>query len=262
MRRKKQHEPENHERWLVSYADFITLLFAFFVVLYATSTQNAEKEKKFEESIREELKLPSSSGPLPGSGAGGLSQQAGGGRQIIASAAGDPDEKVVAQQGQLVRSGELQERIERKIASSMSSGEQTAIGPLRHDAIGVRMTLAASSFFPSGSAKIKRSALSTLDKVADLVKPNDYRVLIEGHTDDLPLPQDSNFESNWELASARATAVVRYFAKVHRVNPKRLAALSYADQRPLVPNVSEQNRAQNRRIEILILTGDNPYEEF
>lgn len=249
--KRKAHEHENHERWLVSYADFITLLFAFFVVMYATSTQNTEKEKKFENSIRENFKLPSS----PGGGAMG----GNGANSQDGEASGSGPDKAHAN---LVRAAELQEKYEKKISEQNDEDLKKIAASLRHDAIGVRMSLAASSFFPSGSAKIKPSALRTLNKLGELLKNSSYRVLVEGHTDDQPVAKDSGYESNWELGSARATQVVRYLAKVSGVDPQRMAAMSYADQRPLVKNTSEENRAKNRRIEILILTGDNPYDDF
>ncbi len=268
VRRKKAHEePENHERWLVSYADFITLMFAFFVVLYATSTQNADKEKKFEKSIREEMKMPGEPSGGSGGQGGGLAGANGGLGSSLSRAANPnmPDPQGGERQhNRMVASAELQEKIENKLASAAEvKGLQEAVGSLRSDAVGVRMSLAASSFFPSGSAKLKKESLQTLDKVADILKSTKYRLLIEGHSDDQPLAPGSGFETNWELSSARASQVIRYLAKVHSIDPKRMAAMSYADQRPVVPNTTEANRAKNRRIEILILTGDgSQYEDF
>lgn len=253
VKRKSPEEHENHERWLVSYADFITLMFAFFVVMYATSTQNEEKEKQFEESIRERFHLPS-----PGGGGSG----AGTGARQLANVSSDQESAADRTQARLVESAETQEALEKNLFSKMSQEElKRSISSLRHDALGVRMSLAASSFFPSGSAKLKREALPTLDKIGSILKDLRYKLLIEGHTDDQPLSKESPFESNWELSSARATQVIRYFEKLHGISPKRMAAMSYADQKPIVPNNSEENRAKNRRIEILIITGDNPLED-
>lgn len=267
VKRKAHEEHENHERWLVSYADFITLLFAFFVVLYATSTQNTEKEKKFEKSIREEMKMPSEEGSGVNGSGGGLAGANGGlGSSMSRNANPNmPDPQgPPAYHNRVVASAELQEKLENKMASAMAQQELKSIGTLRHDAIGVRMSLAAETFFPSGSAKLKKDALQTLDKIAEMLKSTSNRLLIEGHTDNVPLAPGTGFETNWELSSARASQVIRYLAKVHGINPKRMAAMSYADQRPLVPNDSPENRAKNRRIEILILNGENgsPYDEF
>lgn len=234
MRKQKHPEHENHERWLVSYADFITLLFAFFVVLYATSTQNQEKQKNFESSIRSKMRISA-----PGSGG-----PAG------ASFGMDPIDLFHKNN---VGNGELQDYVEKLLQKTLTEDERKLnVGGLRHDVSGVRISLAAASFFPSGSAKLRRPALGSLDKIAKFLKGAPHKIVIEGHTDDLPL-SSSEFETNWELGSVRATSVVRYLIKVHQFDPKRLSAVSYADTRPLVPNTTPENRAKNRRIEILIV---------
>lgn len=261
-RRKAHEEHENHERWLVSYADFITLMFAFFVVLYATSTQNAEKEEKFEKSIREELSMPATGSGGQGGGLAGANGGLGSSMSKNANPNMPDPEGASKQHSRMVASADLQEKIEEKISSSGEALKE-AVGNLRHDAVGVRMSLAASSFFPSGSAKLKRESLQILDKVAEILKSTPHKLLIEGHSDNQPVAPGSGFETNWELSSARASQVIRYLEKVHGINPKRMAAMSYADQRPVVPNTTDANRAKNRRIEILILSGDGAqYEEF
>lgn len=241
-RRRRHEEHENHERWLVSYADFITLLFAFFVVMYATSTNNEEKQKSFEESVRANLKL------------GFVSQSSGQG------SANNNGELVVPElinpiDGFPRRGGptEVQDYVARQIDKNLTKEEkEQAIVKVHHDVMGARISLAASSFFPSGQTKIKMSSLKILGRLAEILKNTDRRIVIEGHTDDRPI-DSPEFASNWELASLRATSVVRYLIKYQGVPASRLAAISYADQKPLVPNDSDENRAKNRRIEILIL---------
>lgn len=260
MTRRKsnvEHEHENSERWLVSYADFITLLFAFFVVMYATSTQNSEKEKKFESSIRESMRLPQSGGEGGAGGGSGASAAA-----AAASELGAASDTMMQTQGRLAGNADVQEKIEKSVQEKLGPENGQVVTSLRHDLFGVRMSLAASTVFPTGSAKMKREALPTLDKIAAILKQQPYKMLIEGHTDDQPIAEGSEFASNWELASARATQVVRYLVKVHGIPADKLAAVSYADQRPLTPNVDEESRAKNRRIEILFITGDSPYDEF
>ncbi len=242
MARKRHEEHENHERWLVSYADFITLLFAFFVVLYATSNQNEEKEKKFEESIRHELKI---------SGGGG---QTGGSPNT-----GNPpslNDPIDLLQQKRIGNEDLQETIEKLIDKTMSDEEKKkTINSVRHDSVGVRVSLAASTFFPSGSTKLRLPALKSLDKVAEILKKSNRPVIIEGHTDSDQV-MGGMFESNWELASLRATTVVRYLIKIHKMDGRQLSAISYADQRPVVANSSETNKSLNRRIELLIVNTD------
>lgn len=242
---KKNEEHENHERWLVSYADFITLLFAFFVVMYATSSANEEKQKTFEESIKLNLHLI---------GSGGGSKDSD-----LESAIGELSMPV----GNFPRKGgprEVEDFVERSLDKSMGGAQkQKAIQDVYHDAVGVRISLAAATFFPEGSAKLKMSALESLDKVADILKTNTKRIIIEGHTDDVPMT-GSLFPSNWELAAGRATAVVRYLVKYHQLDAKRFVALSYADQKPIVPNDTEEHRSMNRRIEVFIVTDEAKVE--
>ncbi|HEX7674741.1 MAG TPA: OmpA family protein [Bdellovibrio sp.] len=247
IRRNRKHEEhENHERWLVSYADFITLLFAFFVVMYATSNSNSEKQKDFEDSIKLNFHLM---------GKGGSDENSDSIENSLA--------ELVMPLGSFPKKGgsrEAADYVERSLDKSMT-GEQkkSAIQDIYHDAVGVRVALTASTFFQPGSAKLKMSALPSLDKVAEVLKSNDKRVIIEGHTDDTPI-EDSQFPSNWELAGGRASAVVRYFVKYHKLDPKRFVSISYGDQKPMVPNDTEEHKAMNRRIEILIVTDDKKAE--
>jgi chemotaxis protein MotB len=244
-RRQKHEEHENYERWLVSYADFITLLFAFFVVLYATSSQNEEKEKKFEDSIRAQFKMVGNVGDSQSQTGGMLGQ-------VI-----DP---IDVFQNKNVGNGELEDYVQRIIQKNMSEEERKlAIGGLRHDSMGVRISLAASTFFPVGSSKLRLPALRSLDKVANILKASGRRLIIEGHTDNQQIV-GGQIDSNWELASLRATSVVRYLIKYHGIESKRLAAISYADTKPLVPNTTDENRAKNRRIEILIVNNNSADE--
>lgn len=243
--KKKHEEHENHERWLVSYADFITLLFAFFVVMYATSNSDLEKQKQFEESVRTELKISA--------GAGG---GAGGGKEL----GGDIVPELVNPVDNFPRRGgpdEVRDYVERQLQRHLTKEErQQYIQEVRSDALGARVTLAGSAFFPSGETKLLKSSLEVLDRVAEILKKTDRKVMIEGHTDNQPIAS-AQFPSNWELAGARAASVVRYLIKYKAFEGARLGAISYADQRPRVENDTEENRNKNRRIEILI-TNNQP----
>ncbi|KYG66858.1 chemotaxis protein MotB [Bdellovibrio bacteriovorus] len=242
---KKHEEHENHERWLVSYADFITLLFAFFVVMYATSSANEEKQKQFEDSIKMELRL---------SGGGGNTNRTAIEETMLELKM--PLGSFPAKGG----SGEAQDYVERSLNKSMGSDEKkNSIQDVYSDAVGVRIALAASTFFPAGSAKLKMSALGALDKVAEVLKSNNKRVIVEGHTDDTPI-EGSIYPSNWELAAGRSSAVIRYFVKYHSIDAKRFISLSYGDQKPIVPNDTEEHRSMNRRIEVFIITDDKKAE--
>jgi chemotaxis protein MotB len=129
---------------------------------------------------------------------------------------------------------------------------KSAITGLRHDRSGVRIMLPAANLFPSGSSKLRLPALQSLDRIAEILKLSNREIVIEGHTDNQALVSGT-MESNWELGSLRATSIVRYLMKYHKIPGDQLSAASYADQRPLAPNDTESNRAKNRRIEIFIL---------
>jgi chemotaxis protein MotB len=237
MRKSHQEEPENHERWLVSYADFITLLFAFFVVLYATSSQNEEKEKKFENSIRASFKMIGGLGDK-------MNNSGGPSGNII-----DPEDVL---QRKRVGNEELEVVIDRMLAKNLSAAERKdSLNGVRHEPGGVRIILSANSLFPTGSAKLRLPALKSIDKIAAILKLSNRSFVIEGHTDDQP--SGGNYDSNWDLASIRATSILKYLVRVHKMDPSRLSAASYADQRPLAPNTTAENRSKNRRIEILIV---------
>lgn len=243
-RRDEHEEHENHDRWLVSYADFITLLFAFFVVMYATSSNDQEKQKSFEQSVRTNLKLvgPGSTNNLADTGDGNV-----GGH--------DSANVLIPIEGFPPRGGpgETQEYIGRVIDKNLSPSEKEKIQELRHDAVGVRIELASSQFFLPGGVKLRTSALSALDKVAGILKESDKRIVIEGHTDNTPVAAGAPYESNWELSSLRATSIVRYLVKYHGIDPARISAMSYADTRPLSSNRTPEGRARNRRIEIYLI---------
>lgn len=236
MARKKHVEHENHERWLVSYADFITLLFAFFVVLYAMSSRNIEKEKKLENTMKAQFAMSGGEGNFGGTGG-------------IMGNLIDPLESLRNQQAS---NAEVMDAVKRLLTMNMSPEDQAAsISSIDYDENGVRITLKASEFFPSGSQKLKLPALKSLDKIADVLRQTNRKIVIEGHTDDQPFKGQSA-DSNWELAALRATSVVRYLVKFHKIDAAKISATSFGDQRPLVPNVDEESREKNRRIEIVV----------
>ncbi len=250
-KRNKHEEHENHDRWLVSYADFITLLFAFFVVMYATSTNNQDKQKSFEKSVRMNLKL-SGGGEGADTDAGqGLLGAGSENKDVIIPLEGFPKGK---------GPGETQDYINRFVEKKMDATTKESIQNIRHDAVGVRISLASAQFFNAGGTKLKVTSLKTLDAIAALLKESDRKIIIEGHTDNTSVGKNSPFETNWELGALRATSIVRYLLKYHQFDPKRLAAISYADTRPLKSNDTDENRSQNRRVEIYIVMDDKESE--
>lgn len=248
IRKKNKHEQhENHERWLVSYADFITLLFAFFVVMYATSTNNVDKQKEFENSVRANLHLVQGSGGS-NSGTGGS----------VSSAINEAMQELNQPIDTFPKNGsakEIKDFLQRKLEKNGDSNLKSSVSELKHEWYGVRMSLAASSFFDAGSYKLKLSSLQIIDELMKNLESSNNRIIIEGHTDNLPI-KSNNVESNWELSSLRATSVVRYLIKYHKMDPTKITAAAYADTKPIAPNDSEENRSKNRRIDFLIISDD------
>lgn len=236
--RKKHEEHENHERWLVSYADFITLLFAFFVVLYSTSSKNEEKEKSFEESVRAEMKLA-----VVSRGQGGQS----GGDSIFGDLMNPLD--------QFPKRGgpaEIHDYLERQLRRRLTAEERKKYGiEVRHDGTGARISFSTGSLFAPGSVKLKKTSMEALHIIGGILAEADKKVMVEGHTDADELTS-SDLPSHWELGSLRATTVVRYLIQAQKMEASRLAAVSYGDQMPLVPNTTEANKSRNRRIDLLI----------
>ncbi len=225
-RRDKLDSHENLERWLLTYADLITLLLAFFVVMYSMSQVDAKKFGKVAEALNGVLK---------------------GGESIVKTQA-DPKKTGhgLLQIGNLKM---IQKQIEERFKEINRQGEIKTEVTER----GLVVHIMESALFKASSATLQPRALQVLDLIAAKVKGLPNHVRIEGHTDDQPI-NTSVYPTNWELSSARATAVVRYFTNTHGISPERISALGYGEYRPVKPNNSIENRAQNRRVDVVILT--------
>ncbi len=248
MARKKIHEEhENHERWLVSYADFITLLFAFFVVMYSLSSVNEGKYRVLSDSLISAFKeSPTSDRLVPLSGKPGE----------ILDGTGKPIGKSVTQP----HSADTPERKQaaarmKKVAKSVLDAMQPLIknGQVRvtQSPRGVTVEINASVLFNSGDAVLQTASTETLAAVADVLRGVENEIQVEGHTDNIPINSPA-YPSNWELSSARAGSVVRLFSEMG-VPAERMVAIGYADNRPLDTNASPDGRARNRRVNVLIL---------
>ncbi len=238
-KRKKHEEHENHERWLVSYADFITLLFAFFVVLYATSNQDLTKAKEFEGSLRSSIKMG----------------QFGGGHNPINLETGS----MIAPLGTQMKDAspiDLQSYYQQKVKSKLNVEERgVVLQDLIYDKNGVRIRLAGSNIFRPGETEINPEAtvaIVALGKVAAIIKSSKRKIVVEGHTDNQQIAPNGIVNSNWELGALRATSIVRFFIKGFNIPPDKISAMSYSDTRPISDNNTLEGRAENRRIEIFV----------
>jgi len=245
-RRPYREEHESTERWLVSYADFITLLFAFFVVMYSLSSVNEGKYRILSESLMQAFR--SASVNTEGQKVTAPSAVIVGNpiAQPIKLPGAPPDKRVVAR-----------ERAARKM-HDMASSIRRVLEPLTGDgqirvtegAFGVTVEINASVLFSPGEAVLGSEASAALRAVAGVIAASEFPVMVEGHTDSNPI-NTQRFPSNWELSSARASSVVRLFIE-NGLSPYRLTAAGYADQRPIADNDTDAGRARNRRVAIML----------
>lgn len=252
-RRHKEEEHENHERWLVSYADFITLLFAFFVVMYAISSVNEGKYRVMSDSISSAFRN------IPGSTSGAtIAVNPGAAAPItIPTKRNLPNVKtdvVQTQKKEKLRS--IAKDLNQALAPLVAQGQVK----VTEGALGITVDIDASLLFASGDARLDIVAQRALIAVAQILAPTDFPIMVEGHTDNTPI-NTAQFPSNWELSGVRAASVVRLFIDAG-MDPRRLSVAGYADQRPVADNASPDGRQRNRRVAITIesRTPDNPVE--
>lgn len=245
--RKKQHVHINHERWMVSFADFMTLLFALFVVLFAISTVDQQKLEQVSDSLDQAFGVMDAKGSQ-------LLESNPESMQAIPPilAPTSPLPPVEAGKDDVVgeEQNSLLDRLERVIADNPNLD---AAVQLRQESRGFVLQLNDTRFFASGSADIRPAILPELKRVAEQLKGFSQPVRIEGHTDNVPINGGSIYPSNWELSSARATSVMRYLLKHAGLGPSQFSVAGYGEFRPIDKNTTEQGRARNRRVDIVIL---------
>lgn len=234
MAKHKHEEHENHERWLVSYADFITLLFAFFVVMYSISSVNVGKYRTVSESIKAALNPivspPSTPTPLT------LSTN----KQAL-TAPDAPGSKEVAI------------RKLRNLVKGIKASPQMALVRITEKVNGdIVITIPDQLLFNSGEAAVRSEALPFLEGLSTAIVELNRHTRVEGHTDNVPI-RTAQFPSNWELSAARAVMVVRVLSELFAVPSDHLAAVGHADTRPITANLDGEQRAKNRRVEVVIL---------
>src|SRR5690554_5341170 len=242
MRRYRDDEPVNNERWMVSYADFITLLFAFFVVMYSISSVNEGKYKVLTDSLMGVFnQTPKTLEPI----------QLGDQLPRVPSV---PETPVDARQmGSAAAEGSAQDPLE-SIADAMQAafGELISIGDLRVHAneLWIEIELSSSLLFPSGDALPLNSAFDLIERIAGILAPYDNPIHVEGFTDNLPI-RSRLYPTNWELSAARAATVVRMLS-AGGIEAGRLAAVGYGEHRPIADNSTEAGRRANRRVVLLV----------
>lgn len=256
MARKQKHEEhENLERWLVSYADFITLLFAFFVVMYSISQINEGKYRVLSDSLINAFKnAPTSTTPISpamrldasGKGQAG-SPQAVALKQTVFVRKNDPVLEAKRKQQTEKMKGIAKDIL--KVMEALMKDGQVKVSQSAH---GIAIEINASLLFASGQASLEEKSIKALRAVGKVLAevPNDIQV--EGFTDTTPI-NTLAYPTNWELSSARASSVVRLFAE-SGVQPERLVAVGYGEFRPIDSNSTAEGRARNRRVTVMILS--------
>jgi len=248
-RAKKQAAPENHERWLVSYADFITLLFAFFVVMFASSQTDKSKAKQVSDSVREALEnggVPSAvreilGGTVDEKGKGNAQMRGPGGAQRSQKETKPPAPEV----GELLPSLQF---LSQELNEEIKSGKIE----LRLEPRGLVVSLREAAFFPSGGDSVDQGSLSSIQKVAGVLRTLPNPVRLEGHTDSVPI-HTARFRNNWELSAARSITMLDVLSVKLQLPAGRFSVAGYADTAPVASNDDAEGRARNRRVDIVIL---------
>ncbi len=258
-KRSESHEEhENHERWLITYADMITLLMAFFIMLFAMSQLDLAKFKEFQQGFasqvsNSDINLVSDGGP------GVLDGSAGTQEDLLKQA-----EQVLNAQAKedLARKHERDQLldVERKFIQLVrAAGIEHKVGfRLEHRGLVVSI-VSDDVLFEVGSADLRGEGRKVLNGLAGVLRDMPNHVAVEGHTDNVPI-SGGLYRDNWVLSTARATSVLSYLLDDDALSPSRASAAGYADQRPVAANTTSQGRAANRRVEIVILSSTAPKE--
>ena len=247
----------SHERWLVSYADFITLLFAFFVVLYAFARADQKKQVQVSESIDQAFRAL---GVFPQaarkSSCGARGACSGKTASTDAKGSDQPQIPMNIVMGEDVMAPAAVrddlEHMRRELTQTLSNQVATHTVSIQMGHDGLIISLREAGFFNSGSAEPKPGAIPTIEHIADALSRSAYALRIEGHTDNIPI-HSSAYDSNWELSSARATRIARILLATGSIHAEKLSAAGYAEFHPVASNDTAEGRALNRRVDIVIL---------
>jgi chemotaxis protein MotB len=260
MARKKHHEEGhvNHERWLVSYADMITLLMVLFVVLYAMG----QTDKNKLDALRTSLQRAFSVEVLRGAEATSLKGSTGAAivpplvplavtQEVMAvTGATVPDPRMVQ------ALNDVREALVQVPVPSDTSGS-VDVGASRE---GIVISLAGNLLFDSGKSDLKPRGMTLLDTLAERLRTMPNEIRVEGHTDNIPIATPL-YPSNWELSSARATTVARYLGEHDDIAPSRLSAAGFGEFHPVAPNDTREGRARNRRVDLVVLFPQTPAQQ-
>jgi chemotaxis protein MotB len=232
-RRKVNHTHANHERWVISYADFITLLFAFFVVMFATANADTGKARAVSEAVKAALSQSKEAKVV----------------QMVKEAA-DEDKAAAGKPADVKKElAPVAKLLHQELHSEIAKGQIE----LKMESRGLVISFRQAALFDSGADVVKLSALDSISKVSQAVLSVPNQVRLEGHTDNQPI-HNERFNNNWELSSARSIAMLQMMTTRFKIPVQRLAVAGYADVEPVASNETEDGRARNRRVDVVILS--------
>ena len=247
MARKRRHpEHENHERWLVSYADFMTLLFAFFVVMFATSQTDKARAQQVSDSVKEALDKGGVAAAVHEILGGTVDEKGKGNAQMKGAGGSQPQN--VKPQTAIAELLPSMQYLSKSLEAEIHQGKIE----MHLEPRGLVVSLRQATFFPSGADTVDPNTYSSVEKIAQIIHDLPNSVRLEGHTDAVPI-HTARFRSNWELSAARAIAMMELFSGRFEIPPQRMAIAGYADTAPLDSNDTPEGRAHNRRVDIVIL---------
>lgn len=240
MKTPSRRSQISHERWLVSYADLITLLFAFFVVLYAFAKADEKQHKQVAAAIDSGFRslsiVPASSRSIAETGDGASFTR------------GSQDRIDVSLPTSVLKN---LEDVRRDLMARLSPQIAKKAVFVQFSPDGLVISLREAGFFDSAQAAPRPETRETLDQIAGAIRGTPYEVRVEGHTDNVPI-HNSAFDSNWELSSARATSIARVLLQLQAIRPEQLSAAGFAEFHPVASNSTPEGRAENRRVDLVI----------
>ncbi len=246
LRKKKKQGHANSERWLLTYSDLITLLMAFFVVMYSMAQMDLSKFQQMSASMQKAFNVMVLEGmdndAVHGEGAN-LESPSPDDIDPLKTDAGP--ESIQTQDFAAIQKDMSQFAKMRGVEGKVN---------VRSTQEGIVISLSGNLLFDPAKAELKPQAVVILDKVAEVIKTRKNEVRVEGHTDNVPV-ESALYPSNWELSTARSISVVKYFTTISGILPDRMSAVGFGEYRPLVDNDTREHRAQNRRADIVILYG-------
>lgn len=224
-RRKKKGDDINTNGWMDTYADTITLLLTFFILLYSISAVDSEKLKELAEALQNSLT----------------------GKQSVKELENLDDIKV-----DIEKDSNKYEDLAKKLNEIIEKNSLTEVIKIREEDRGIVLQVDESILFDPGKAEIKEGSIDILNTISKIIEETDNDIVAEGHTDNVPI-HTSKYKSNWELSTARAMNIVKYFIENKNISPTRLSVKGYGEYKPIAPNDTPENRTKNRRVDILVV---------